>query len=442
MFIFLSIAFHAFLLVALASSIKLGEGEMSVSKSDQVMAVNTVNLPPEAPPPSEAPPAFEPPPVSAPDPGDAIAVPQPTAMNTAIPTPTPTAVPAFIPTPLPSTTPTPFPTPAASGAPELPEATPTPMSTPSVGPTPRLKIEATPVPESADRVAEKELAPELQKLKKEERFAAQYVVKDLLKKGALADAKDLTELPFGYDSWEQYAASIGPAYEAEAKRLGMLPNNTGLAPEPGTVPEPGTTPESGDPSSTNGEGSSTGTGNGTGGGWFSGFSGLDNKSIKTDQDLDPIAKPDFKNPFADPKALDKQDAFSSLNKKPNLSGSIGSLSLPTPKPIVLPKYKTSDLGALAFIGFDYDGHEFRLDWSPQAKPGAKKVTVKYFPKGNSSQQQSFEMPWRTEWDAENKDALVQDALQGYERRKKTAYLLFSPLADRLLAFGSAGLFIA
>ncbi len=406
--------------MVIAANIEVDAGEQSAGDQqsmEQSIQIEQVTLPPQTPPeapPDEVPPDFqEPPPAQeAPDP-DAYAMATPVP---AVPTPTPqpktTPIPAPTATPQPEATPSPAPTPS-------PGVTAAPSAAPSSAPSPTAAPSPTPTPDA--RFAD--LPPQFASLPESEKVAAK-VLKKYLEDQNLEIPE---ELPFGFDSWEAYAKYINSDYEAEARRLGTLPDATKGSdggPVSGQTPDPNANNGengSSNGSANNGAGNGNGDGNGNGSGSGSGFKfrlpGV-KKSPRFDENLnaDDLKNPDLNGDLDREGSLFNNSSLDDLTKTRDLDFD-SRLSVPSPTPIPLPPVDTGDIGGmLLYLNFKYDGQVFRAQWPSEAQEG-KKVMVQYQRPNDSSTQKGFDMPWVPEFEADHRN-IAQAILQIYERRKK------------------------
>lgn len=403
--------------MVIAANIEVDAGEQSAGDQqsmEQSIQIEQVTLPPQTPPeapPDEVPPDFqEPPPAQeAPDP-DAYAMATPVP---AVPTPTPqpetTPIPAPTATPQPEATPSPAPTPS-------PGMTAEPSVAPSSAPSPTAAPSPTPTPDA--RFAD--LPPQFANLPESEKVAAK-VLKKYLEDQNLEIPE---ELPFGFDSWEAYAKYINSDYEAEARRLGTLPDSTKGSdggPVSGQTPDPNANGENGSSNSaSNGSGNGSGDGNANGSGSGGGFKfrlpGV-KKSPRFDENLnaDDLKNPDLNGDLDRESSLFNNGSLDDLTKTRDLNFD-SNLSVPRPTPIPLPPVETGDIGMLLYLRFEYDGQVFRAQW-PAEDVGDKVVSVQYAPPNKPGLQKNFDMPWVAEFAADHRN-IAQAALQIYERRKK------------------------
>jgi len=353
LFVFLSLVFHGVILIAFAANVPVRSPGGEMMDAGNTIQVEPVIIPPTPPdpPPSLA---AEPPPSALPEP---VTPKPPAPPNEAAPVATP--VPSARPTPQPL----PSPTPQRSVEPGELESFPEELPEP----------ELTPSPATPDQIAD--LPPSEQ--------AAKDVVSKLLEEQGLEKP---TELPFGFNSWEEYEKMM-VGYEDEARRLGVLPSNTQGSEN--TNPNLPSSDPNLDPNAQPGDANTP-------------RSGFRYDNLETNH-----------NPFHRPSRAETE-----LDENIRRLRDLANLPVPTPTPIPLPDYTTGDLGAFLNVTFSYDNLTFRVRWET-ALSSEKKVTAQYYPRNQPSQIQTLELPWREEW-AQNTPALVQAVLQAYEAQKSGA----------------------
>lgn len=391
----------------IAANIEVSSGEESASEQqsmEQSIQIEQVTLPPQRPPdvpPEEVPPDFQQAPSEdIPEP-DAIAMATPVPARPT-PTPLPTQTPSVSNTPSPQSSPTPAPTPTPG---VTAEPTPVPQPSPSAAPSP------TPTPD-----ASASLPPQFANLPEKEQEAAKSLKKYLEEQNL-----DLPEeLPFGFESWEDYNKFLNSDYNSQAKDLAKLPDPT-KGSDGGAASGADSSQPSADPG-TNGTGDGTTDGNGDGSGkssgsWFS-IPGAKKPRFDTNLNADDLKKPNLNGDFDSDGNLFGNKSLDDLSKTRDLQFDPDApLVVPTPTPIPLPSVLQGDIGdLLMYLSFKYDGNTFKAQWSSEAERN-KKVTVQYYPIGKPEGLKGFDMPWVPAFEEDPKQNITQAALQVYERRK-------------------------
>lgn len=393
LFIGVSLSAHAIALLIFGATYQFEPMSAENMNTEDAMSVETVNLPPS--PPTEAVISEPPPQEQSPPEPEAPPTPKPQAP----PSPQEPAPPVSTPKPA-AKTPAPSATPAV-------QTSASPVPSPSVTPSP------TPTPDAS--------------------ASPQYTERDQFARAQLTDflkSQDIfipDELPPGIESWEELAKQMTDEtwvknFEAQAKILGMLPNNTRGSDNQPTPNDGNNPPPSGDPNTppTENSGEPNNNANGRRGVRFGAFNEFMRRSQNlnnVDTTLDPYfnnSNTRLNNDFESERNAESE-AQRALQESERRLRELRSLpGLPSPTPIPLPEYKTGNVG-FPYVNFRYDNHEFKLSWDPNTTQN-KRVDVRYYPPATPSQIKTFALPWDNKWD-NNVPAMLQDVLQYYELDK-------------------------